>query len=67
MGVSLANARVGAFRTALRYGTSLRFALPNGMLHAPHASHILTFYLNLICKCIFALSCLILIVKCLQN
>ncbi|MCS7076714.1 MAG: hypothetical protein NZ455_08400 [Bacteroidia bacterium] len=34
MGVPLANARVGAFRTALRYGAN---ALPNGMLHAPHA------------------------------
>ncbi|MCS7078166.1 MAG: hypothetical protein NZ455_15750 [Bacteroidia bacterium] len=38
MGVPLADARVGAFRTALRFGASLCFALPNGMLHAPHAS-----------------------------
>ncbi|MCS7077984.1 MAG: hypothetical protein NZ455_14830 [Bacteroidia bacterium] len=28
MGVPLANARVGAFRTTLRFGTSLRYALP---------------------------------------
>ncbi|MDW8302648.1 MAG: hypothetical protein RML38_09270 [Bacteroidia bacterium] len=37
MGVPLADARVGAFRTMLRFGTSLRFVLPIGMLHAPHA------------------------------
>ncbi|MCS7078150.1 MAG: hypothetical protein NZ455_15665 [Bacteroidia bacterium] len=39
MGVPLANARVGAFRTALRFGASLtlRTAL-TGMLHAPHAN-----------------------------
>ncbi|MDW8303136.1 MAG: hypothetical protein RML38_11800 [Bacteroidia bacterium] len=38
MGVPLADARVGAFRTALRFGASLtlRTALA-GMLHAPHA------------------------------
>ncbi|MCS7076178.1 MAG: hypothetical protein NZ455_05695 [Bacteroidia bacterium] len=38
MGVSLAFARVGAFRTTLtlRYFAALRTAL-TGMLHAPHA------------------------------
>ncbi|MDW8346205.1 MAG: hypothetical protein RML94_04535 [Bacteroidia bacterium] len=31
-------ARVGLFRTALTLGAALRFALPNGMLHSPHAA-----------------------------
>ncbi|MDW8301892.1 MAG: hypothetical protein RML38_05470 [Bacteroidia bacterium] len=47
MGVPLANARVGAFRTALRFGTSLRFVLPNGMLHAPHADNISNYIFTL--------------------
>ncbi|MCS7075066.1 MAG: hypothetical protein NZ455_00050 [Bacteroidia bacterium] len=45
----------------LRY----RFALPNGMLHSPHASSILMFYF--ICTYIFALPCFMLIMKLLQG
>ncbi|MDW8347236.1 MAG: hypothetical protein RML94_09790 [Bacteroidia bacterium] len=65
MGVSLAALRVGLFRTALSLGATLRFALPNGMLHSPHASSILIFYL--IFMRTFALLCLILIIKYLQG
>ncbi|MCS7027228.1 MAG: hypothetical protein NZ519_00545, partial [Bacteroidia bacterium] len=47
LGVPLADARVGAFRTALRFGASLRYALPNGMLHAPHADDISSYVFTL--------------------
>ncbi|MDW8347525.1 MAG: hypothetical protein RML94_11245 [Bacteroidia bacterium] len=38
-------ARVGLLRTTLTLGATLRFALPYGTLHSPHASCILMFYL----------------------
>ncbi|MCS7075649.1 MAG: hypothetical protein NZ455_03015 [Bacteroidia bacterium] len=49
----------------LRFGASLRFALPNGMLRIPHASCILMFYLVFIYT--LALPCLILIINYLQG
>ncbi|MDW8347869.1 MAG: hypothetical protein RML94_12990 [Bacteroidia bacterium] len=55
-------ARVGLFRTTLTLGAN---ALPNGMLHIPHASGILIF--NPIRTHTFALPCISLIFKCLED
>ncbi|MDW8346910.1 MAG: hypothetical protein RML94_08160 [Bacteroidia bacterium] len=65
MGVSLAALGSGYCALRLRFGATLRFALPNGMLRIPHASCIWIFYLVFIYT--FALPCLILIIKYLQG
>ncbi|MDW8346727.1 MAG: hypothetical protein RML94_07240 [Bacteroidia bacterium] len=64
-GVSLADARVGLLRTTLTLGAALRSALPNSMLRIPHASSFWMFYL--IFMHLLVLSCLILIIKYLQD
>ncbi|MDW8346872.1 MAG: hypothetical protein RML94_07970 [Bacteroidia bacterium] len=43
MGVSLAALGSGYCALRYRFGASLRYALPNGMLRIPHASCILMF------------------------
>ncbi|MCS7077579.1 MAG: hypothetical protein NZ455_12760 [Bacteroidia bacterium] len=45
MGVSLAALGSGYCALRYRFGASLRYALPNGMLRIPHASRIVMFYL----------------------
>ncbi|MCS7075384.1 MAG: hypothetical protein NZ455_01680 [Bacteroidia bacterium] len=49
----------------VRFGATLRCALPNGMLRIPHASCIPMFYL--IFRHRLALPCLRLIINCLQG
>ncbi|MCS7077279.1 MAG: hypothetical protein NZ455_11250 [Bacteroidia bacterium] len=55
----------GYYALRVRFGATLRFALPNGMLRIPHASCILMFYLVFIRT--LALPYLILIIKYLQG
>ncbi|MCS7077266.1 MAG: hypothetical protein NZ455_11185 [Bacteroidia bacterium] len=61
MGVSLAALGSGYCALRYRFGATLRFALPNGMLRIPHASCLWMFYL--ICMYAFVLPCLSLIIK----
>ncbi|MDW8347950.1 MAG: hypothetical protein RML94_13395 [Bacteroidia bacterium] len=61
MGVSLAALGSGYYALRVRFGATLCFALPNGMLRIPHASSFLTFYF--ICTCRFSLSCFLFIIN----
>ncbi|MCS7076436.1 MAG: hypothetical protein NZ455_06995 [Bacteroidia bacterium] len=61
MGVSLAALGSGYCALRYRFGATLRYALPNGMLRIPHASCILILYLIFIP--VVALPCLILIIR----
>ncbi|MCS7076092.1 MAG: hypothetical protein NZ455_05265 [Bacteroidia bacterium] len=45
MGVSLAALGSGYCALRVRFGATLRFALPNGMLRIPHASSLWMFYM----------------------
>ncbi|MCS7075356.1 MAG: hypothetical protein NZ455_01540 [Bacteroidia bacterium] len=65
MGVSLAALGSGYCALRVRFGATLCFALPNGMLRIPHASSIWMFYLVFVY--ISALLCLMLIIKHLQG
>ncbi|MCS7077996.1 MAG: hypothetical protein NZ455_14890 [Bacteroidia bacterium] len=65
MGVSLAALGSGYCALRVRFGATLRFALPDGMLRIPHASCSLTLYL--ICRYTLALLCLMLIFKHVQG
>ncbi|MCS7076279.1 MAG: hypothetical protein NZ455_06205 [Bacteroidia bacterium] len=65
MGVSLAALGSGYSALRVRFGASLRCALPNGMLRIPHASCVWMFYL--VFYTILALPFLMFIIKHLQD
>ncbi|MCS7076991.1 MAG: hypothetical protein NZ455_09800 [Bacteroidia bacterium] len=65
MGVSLAALGSGYCALRVRFGASLRCALPDGMLRIPHAAVFLIFYF--VFMHILALPCLIFIFKHVQS